>query len=95
MDSYATLKQSRNMDIAYPQQPSYIQWKNQPLSKESAIASNIAGITRPNPQPSIDRIKERMPVGENPYEYIYQSCCGIIVPKSKEYQATKEIIMAP
>lgn len=95
MDSYATLKQSRDMDITLLQKPSYFQFKNNPLSSDSIIASGVAGITKPNPQPSIDKVKEVYPKGESPYEYMYQSSCCITLPKSPEYQATRQIIFAP
>jgi hypothetical protein len=93
--NYATLKENRNMNIAVNQTPSYIQFKDNPLSNDSIIASNVAGITY-NPQPSIDKISEKFPEGDlKPYEYVYQSCCSLTLPKSPEYVKTREIIMAP
>lgn len=96
MDTYATLGQARNMDITVVQQPSYIQFKNNPLSNQSIIASNVAGITN-NPQPSIDAVKPRYPDTDDlkPYEYSYQSCCSIILPRSPEFVKTREIITQP
>lgn len=94
--SYATLRENRNMNIAVNQEPSFYQFKNQPLSNENIIASNVAGITK-NPQPSIDKRKEEYPNTDElkPYEYSYQSCCSIITPKSPEYVKTREIITQP
>lgn len=95
--SYATLRENRNMNIAVKQEPSYYQFKNNPLSNENIIASNVAGITYPNPQPSIDKRKEMYPKSDDlkPYEYSYQTSCSICTPKSPEYIKTREIIMAP
>jgi hypothetical protein len=93
--NYATLKENRNMNITVVQQPSYIQFKDNPLSNDSIIASNVAGITYPNPQPSIDKRKDTYSGDLKPYEYSYQTCCSIITPKSPEYVKTREIIMAP
>ena len=94
MSHYATLKENFSLNIAVPQRPTVFTYKDNPLSVEAIIDSNVAGIDKSTPN-TIKSDKYTNPSQNEAYKYVYQSCCGIITPKSPEYIETKQVIFSP
>lgn len=89
--SYTTLRDNLLMDPSVSQIPSPYFWKDNPLSNNPLITSNLAGIQRP-----ISVYKSQTQIlPDKPYEYAYQTCCNLNLPKSPEYTKLREVIFAP
>jgi hypothetical protein len=90
MSNYLQLRDDMTLGIKVSQPPSQYIWKNNPLSSSSIIADNQAGYTKP------DVPNQHQPIGaDKPYEYSYQGCCSVNLPKSEEYKNLKQVIFSP